>query len=286
MAMKSRTREEPTKFINMPSSFNFACVYNKYIRRCFTGAGLWSQALVLDDQTTMHFWGPRHKTAQKPSLVLIHGFGPVATWQWRRQVKSLAPHFNLYVPDLVFFGGSTTISSERSELFQAKSVGALLDKLEVETLNVVGTSYGGLVAYNLAKMLGEGRVKKVVIASSGVNMTASSNLEMLRSSQLSNIDDLMFPSSPHHMRQLMSLSIYKPPHVPDFILNVFIHELYGENKERKLEILRGISVGREEISNVSPLKQCGWIDVGDIMFSGSSYSVGGRRPDFSGAIGA
>ncbi|BAT78035.1 uncharacterized protein HKW66_Vig0097540 [Vigna angularis] len=253
--MKSPTREGATKFINMPSSFNFACMYNKYIRRCFTGAGLWSQALALDDETTMHFWGPRNKTAQKPSLVLIHGFGPVATWQWRRQVKSLAPHFNLYVPDLVFFGGSTTVSSERSEVFQAKSVGKLLDKLEVETLHVVGTSYGGLVAYNLAKMLGEGRVKKVVIASSGVNMTARSNLEMLRSSKLNNIDDLMFPSSPHHLRQLMSLSIYKPPHVPDFVLSIFIHELYGENKERKLEILKGISVGREETSNVSPLKQ-------------------------------
>ncbi|KOM42108.1 hypothetical protein LR48_Vigan04g230600 [Vigna angularis] len=209
----------------MPSSFNFACMYNKYIRRCFTGAGLWSQALALDDETTMHFWGPRNKTAQKPSLVLIHGFGPVATWQWRRQVKSLAPHFNLYVPDLVFFGGSTTVSSERSEVFQAKSVGKLLDKLEVETLHVVGTSYGGLVAYNLAKMLGEGRVKKVVIASSGVNMTARSNLEMLRSSKLNNIDDLMFPSSPHHLRQLMSLSIYKPPHVPDFVLSIFIHKV-------------------------------------------------------------
>jgi len=218
------TREGPTKFIKMPSSFNFVWMYSRYIRRCFTGAGLWLQALALDEETTMHFWGPRNRTAQKPSLVLIHGFGPVATWQWRRQVRSLAPHFNVYVPDLIFFGGSTTTSSERSEVFQAKSLRKLLDKLEVDTFHVVGTSYGGLVAYNLAKMLGEGRVKKVVIASSGVNMTASSNQDIVRISQLDSIEDLLLPSSPHHLRKLMSLSIYKPPHIfPDFVLNAFIH---------------------------------------------------------------
>ena len=222
--LASPTREGATKFINMPSSFNFVWMYSRYIRRCFTGAGLWSQALALDDQTTMHFWGPRNKTPHKPSLVLIHGFGPVATWQWRRQVRSLAPHFNVYIPDLIFFGGSSTTSTERSEVFQAKSVGKLLDKLEVVKLHVVGTSYGGLVAYNLAKMLGEGRVMKVVIASSGVNMTASSNQAIVRTSQLDSIEDLMLPSSPHHLRKLMSLSIYKPPHiVPDFVLNAFIH---------------------------------------------------------------
>ncbi|ESW08889.1 hypothetical protein PHAVU_009G083100 [Phaseolus vulgaris] len=254
--LASPTREGATKFINMPSSFNFVWMYSRYIRRCFTGAGLWSQALALDDQTTMHFWGPRNRTPHKPSLVLIHGFGPVATWQWRRQVRSLAPHFNVYIPDLIFFGGSSTTSTERSEVFQAKSVGKLLDKLEVVKLHVVGTSYGGLVAYNLAKMLGEGRVMKVVIASSGVNMTASSNQAIVRTSQLDSIEDLMLPSSPHHLRKLMSLSIYKPPHiVPDFVLNAFIHELYGDNKEKKLEILKGITVGREETSNVSPLQQ-------------------------------
>jgi len=52
-------------------------------------------------------------------------------------------------------------------------VGKLLDKLKVEKFQVVGMSYGGVVAYNLAKMFGEERVDKVMIASSGVNMKRS-----------------------------------------------------------------------------------------------------------------
>ncbi|KAG5045093.1 hypothetical protein JHK86_014499 [Glycine max] len=244
----------------MPSSsFSFVSLYSKYIRRCFTSAGLWSQALSVDKdgETTMHFWGPRKvEAAQKPSLVLIHGFGPAAMWQWRRQVKFLAPHFNLYVPDLVFFGGSHTKSGERSEMFQAASVGKLLDKLEVEKFHVVGTSYGGMVAYNLAKMLGQERVQKVVIASSGVNMTMSSNTALVQSSEMESIDDLMLPTKPHQLRKLMSLSIYNPPPlVPDFMLKAFIDELYGENKKEKLELLKGITIGRNDTSNVSPLQQ-------------------------------
>ncbi|RDX80975.1 mhpC, partial [Mucuna pruriens] len=242
----------------MPSSFSLMFMYTGYIRRCFTGAGLWSQALKVDDEneTTVHFWGPRNKTAQKPSLVLIHGFGPEATWQWRRQVKFLAPHFNLYVPDLIFFGRSKTRSSERSETFQAASMGKLLDKLEVEKFHVAGTSYGGIVAYNLAKMLGQHRVQKVVIASSGVNMTKSSNVALLQRAQLDIIDNLMLPATPQHLRKLMSLTIYKPPSgLPDFFLKDFLDKLYSENRKEKLELLEGLTIGRDDTSNILPLQQ-------------------------------
>ncbi|XP_020236552.1 monoacylglycerol lipase ABHD6 [Cajanus cajan] len=240
----------------MPLSFSLVAVYSRFIRRCFTGAGLCSQALNVDDQTTMHFWGPRDKTAQKPSLLLLHGFGPEATWQWRQQVQFLAPHFNVYVPDLIFFGGSTTKSSERSQVFQAACVGKLMDKLEVERFHVAGTSYGGMVAYNLAQMLGKEKVQKVVIASSGVNMTKANNVALLHKAQLDKIEDLMAPTTPQNMRKLMSLCIHKPPPMlPHFLLRDFLHKLYAENRKEKLELLEGLTIGRDDTSNVSPLQQ-------------------------------
>ena len=207
----------------LPSFLSPVSVYSLYLRRCFTGSGLSSQTLSVDDETTLHFWAPTNPTAQKPSVVLIHGFGPESIWQWRKQVQFLAPDFNVYVLDLIFFGGSSTKSSERSETFQAASLGKLLDKLEVEKFHVVGTSYGGLVAYNLAKMLGEERVQKVVIASSGVNMMKSSNVALVQRAQLEKIEDLMLPPTPQHLRILMSLSIHKPPQLlPDFLLRDFL----------------------------------------------------------------
>nr|KYP45622.1 2-hydroxy-6-oxononadienedioate/2-hydroxy-6- oxononatrienedioate hydrolase [Cajanus cajan] len=206
-----------------PSFLSIVSLYRAYLRRCFAGAGLSSRTLDVDSQTTLHFWAPRDKSAQKGSVVLVHGFGPEAIWQWRRQVQLLAPHFNVYVPDLVFFGGSSTRSSERSEVFQAACVGKLLEKLEVERFHVVGTSYGGMVAYNLAQMLGKERVQKVVIASSGVNMTKTHNVALLQRAQLDNIQELMLPPTPQHLRKLMSLSIHNPPKIlPHFFLSDFL----------------------------------------------------------------
>ncbi|XP_054791897.1 uncharacterized protein LOC129297597 isoform X1 [Prosopis cineraria] len=239
-----------------PSFISIVSVYGSYLRRCFISAGLSSQKIDVDDQTTLHFWGPKKETARKkPSLVLIHGFGPMAIWQWRQQVQFLAPHFDVYVPDLVFFGASKTKSSERSEVFQAASLAKLLDKLDVKRFHVLGTSYGGFVAYHLAKMLGE-RVEKVVIASSGVNMRKSDNAALMERAKLDKIEDLMLPATPKQLRNLMGLSVSKRLNMlPSFFLNDLINNLYSENRKEKMELLKGLTLGRDDAVNLSPLQQ-------------------------------
>lgn len=49
---------------------------------------------------------------------MMHGFGPTAVWQWYKQISALQPFFDVYVPDLLFFGQSFTPKKERSEIFQ------------------------------------------------------------------------------------------------------------------------------------------------------------------------
>lgn len=138
------------------------------------------------------------------------------------QVQFFAPDFNLYVPDLIFFGQSITKSSKRSEVFQAESVAVLLEKLNVKKYCVVGTSYGGFVAYHMARMWPE-RVEKVVIASSGVNMRRIDNDLLVKRSNLDTIGDLMLPQKASQMRALIGLAMFKRPRmVPDFFLNDFI----------------------------------------------------------------
>ncbi|CAL0305750.1 unnamed protein product [Lupinus luteus] len=243
--------------INMLTS-----LYSGYLRRCFKAAGLSSQSIAIDEETTLHFWSPTKKSTnqatlnKKPSLVLIHGFGAMALWQWRPQVELFSRHFNVYVPDLVFFGRSTTKSSERSEKFQAVCVGKLMEKLEVQKFHVVGTSYGGFVAYNLATILGKEKVEKVVIGSSGINMKKSDNVSLLERAEVDKVEDLLLPSSPQRFRKLMNFCVSsKPFHVPDFFLKDFLKTLYSENKKEKVELLHGISLGREDTSNISPLQQ-------------------------------
>lgn len=243
--------------LNIPPFLSFVTLYETYLRRCFANAGLSQQTLKLDDETTVQFWGPNpEETARKTPVMLIHGFGPVGLWQWRKQVQCLVPHFDVYVPDLIFFGGSTTRSAERTEVFQAASVAKLADKLNLERFHVVGTSYGGFVAYHVAQMWPE-RIRKVVIASSGVNMKKGDNEQLLGRAKLENIEDLMLPETAANLRTLMDLAVYKriAHMVPDFVLNEFINRLYTEKREEKIELLKGLTLGREEDPGISALQQ-------------------------------
>ncbi|KAJ4708921.1 alpha/beta-Hydrolases superfamily protein [Melia azedarach] len=241
-----------------PSFLSLVSLYSVYLRRCFTASGLSSQTLDVDNETTIHFWGPKSDekaVRNKPSLVLIHGFGPVAIWQWRRQVQFFAPHFHVYVPDLIFFGNSTTKSKERTEVFQAQAMGKLLDKIGVDRFSVVGTSYGGFVAYHMAKMWPE-KVEKVVIASSGVNIKRIDNEELLKRAKLESIEDLMLPESASQLRALTGLAVCKNLKiVPDFFFNDIVDKLYSEKRKEKMELLKGLSLGRENTVDLSPLEQ-------------------------------
>lgn len=165
-----------------------------------------------------------------------------------------APHYDLYIPDLVFFGESTTTSFERSEVFQAIALGKLMEKVGVEKYSVVGTSYGGFVAYRMAVMWGE-RVEKVVVASSGVNMRRRDNLELMKRAKVEKVEELLLPATAGQLRTLMRLAVSQRFYMPDFFLKDFIDKLYTENRNEKLELLKGLTFGHDDEVNISPLQQ-------------------------------
>nr|DAD49179.1 TPA_asm: hypothetical protein HUJ06_019116 [Nelumbo nucifera] len=250
------------------SCLSLVSLYSRYLRRSFILAGLSPQTVDVDSETTIHFWGPETESSPtpkgKPALLLLHGFGPSAVFQWRHQVQSLTPQFDLYIPDLIFFGGSTTTSksSERSEILQVVSMGKLVEKLGLERFSVVGTSYGGFVAYHMALKWPE-KVDKVVIASSAVSMRKKDKEELLKRAKVEKIEYLMLPTTPGQLRTLIRLSMFKPPLIlPDFLLNGFLHKLL-ENREEKIELLKGLTLGQNETTNVSPLQQDVLIVWGD-----------------------
>lgn len=95
-------------------------VVDFFAERTFRSAGLQPYSIPVDDDTTIacRLSQPPKQAPSLPPLVLIHGFGPRSTWQWRFQVGPLSRHFSLIVPDLIFFDGSTSTSPLRSEAFQ------------------------------------------------------------------------------------------------------------------------------------------------------------------------
>lgn len=96
------------------------------------------------------------------------------------QVGALAKHYDVYVPDLLFFGGSKSpAASSRSPGFQAECVVAALRRLGVDRCAVVGFSYGGFVAFRMAEAH-PGLVRSVVATGTLTSMTCFTSAAMLR----------------------------------------------------------------------------------------------------------
>ncbi|KAG8641010.1 monoacylglycerol lipase ABHD6 [Manihot esculenta] len=239
----------------MAKCFSFTASRDSCYRHSFTKGGLKSSTTDLGDGTVMHCWVPKIHVPSKPSLLLIHGFGANAMWQFNYFIPPLKSKFNLYVPDLLFFGDSYTTRPERTEAFQAQCVMALMDALNVRNMDLVGLSYGGFVAYSMAALFKE-RVGRVVLGCAGVCLEEKDMEEGMF--QVKTVDEaisLLLPQTPEKVRQLMRLSFHKPPQTaPSCFLNDFIEVMCTEYRQERKELIQALHKDRK-LSNLPKISQ-------------------------------
>jgi pimeloyl-ACP methyl ester carboxylesterase len=99
----------------------------------------------------------------KPYLLMLHGMGANARTNWSSQIGTLSKDFNLILPDLIYFGESTSSSANYSVEFQVEQIREAIQKLGItSSINIIGFSYGGLTAamYN---QLHQNEVIKLII---------------------------------------------------------------------------------------------------------------------------
>ncbi|KAH7280023.1 hypothetical protein KP509_37G049000 [Ceratopteris richardii] len=198
-----------------------------------------------DSQTEIVCWMPKDvetTCSQKPSLLLLHGFGSNGTESWTSHVSSLSRHFALFIPDLLFFGSSTTSRLERSELFQAHCIHRAIVSLGVNQSFVMGHSYGGFVAYRLAHLYPE-FVTKLIIVASGIMMDCHNNDYALLKTGAKSVYDILAPTSVSALKQTLNLVLNGTPKIPDFILKAMLN---NPNRDRHVELIDALEIGKYE----------------------------------------
>jgi pimeloyl-ACP methyl ester carboxylesterase len=85
-----------------------------------------------------------------PTIVMIHGFGAAIDW-WDEIAPALARDHRVIRIDLIGHGGTAAPASGYSIPRQAELVAAVLDRLGVDRVTVIGHSMGGEVATALAE---------------------------------------------------------------------------------------------------------------------------------------
>ncbi|XP_057421728.1 uncharacterized protein LOC130715628 [Lotus japonicus] len=239
----------------MAGCFSYTASRDRCYRFSFSTSGLKSTTTDLGDGTIMHCWTPKSHNPSKPSLLLIHGMGANAMWQWSDFLSPLSRRFNIFIPDLVFFGDSYSTRPERSESFQARCVMALMEAHGVHTVSVVGISYGGFVAYSMAAQFPES-VVKVVLVCAGVCLEEKDMDEgMFKVKSVEEAASLLIPQTPEEMRQLVQLTFAKPMKVmPTCFLTDYIEVMCTEYRQEKKELIKSLHKDRK-LANLPRITQ-------------------------------
>nr|ACF84815.1 unknown [Zea mays] len=211
----------------------------------------------------MHVWAPKHHVGKKgttispleptaakkkkknrkspesrPNVVLIHGFAAEGNVTWQFNFGVLVSRYNLYIPDLMFFGKSSTSSADRSPDFQAECVAGALARLGVARCDVVGFSYGGMVAFKLAEAR-PGLVRSLCVSGSVVAMTDAVNRETMERLGAGSSAELLMPDTLKGLKALLSVSMYRKMWFPDRFYKDYLKVMFTNRKER-MELLQGL----------------------------------------------
>ncbi|GFS40082.1 alpha/beta-Hydrolases superfamily protein [Actinidia rufa] len=187
-------------------------------------AGMTPQTVEIEPGTVMDFWVPKQaiintttknqtpkwNKPNKPVLVLAHPFAADGILMWFLQ-------YAVYVPDFLFFGGSTTARAERTAAFQAECLAKGLRKLGVERCTVVGLSYGGIVGFKMATMYPD-LVEAMVMSSTVIELTESITNTCCTEIGVSRWSEFLLPESVDGAKLISSVGTHKWRNwLPDFV---------------------------------------------------------------------
>ncbi|XP_062211445.1 uncharacterized protein LOC133912620 isoform X2 [Phragmites australis] len=241
-----------------PCVLSFSAARDRFLRRRFLSAGLRPFSVRLPSpagtSTTVHVWAPPHP-ARRPVL-LLHGFGASATWQWGPYLRHLlAAGLDPIVPDLLFFGASSSTLPDRSDTFQARTIKAAMDGMGMRRFAVVGVSYGGFVGYRMAAMYPEA-VEQMVMVSAGVCLEEGDLAAgLFPVVGIGEAAELLVPQQPADVRRLVKLTFVRPPPVmPSCFLKDYINVMGSDHVQEKTELLHAL-INDRKLSDLPKISQ-------------------------------
>jgi pimeloyl-ACP methyl ester carboxylesterase len=220
-------------------------VHRALVRRNAARAGLVERQLQVA-AGRLHFYEGGHRGAQKEAspVLLIHGFGPGALVTWERQIPVLAEHHWVIAPDLFWFGESVPDRAVDSAAEQADALAELLGQLGATRTAVVGLSYGGYVALELARRHPEQVGRLVLVDAAGLAPTSEERARIVaRFAPARSVEEILMPVDEEQLRALLDRLIYRHRYLPGFLLRQMLREDFGKNKPAKLRICHRLDEG-------------------------------------------
>jgi len=233
------------------SACNFAGVGMDAIQRQMAREGFVSQTVAMDG-STLHYW----VGGEGPPLLMLHGFGGDGLSTWRLQMAKLSETRTLIVPDLLWFGESHS-DREATLPVQVDAQLALLDLLDIESVDVMGISYGGFVSLHLLQRAPDLVSRLILVDSPGPVFSESDIQSLCQRFGVQSPEEIFVATSPEQVEVLLDLALYNDRWVPRFVLKDIQEQLFSQHHDALRGLIRDLpshrSAGEEILVTVPSL---------------------------------
>ena len=171
------------------------------------------------------------------NLLLIHGFGPLPELQWKDIVRELHDDFTIYIPDLIYFGGSTSKYDIYDPRFIARQLNQSLEEEQLDSFSLVGLSYGGLISGIYAHEYPNKVRGLILIDALSKYLTENHTDSLAKIKGYEHAQDFLIPEDGKALKAMLEVSFYKSKKYPAWLLNQPAERLYAEQKEEKKALL-------------------------------------------------
>lgn len=157
-----------------------------------------------------------NRPEKKETLLLLHGIGASAE-RWLPVVPLLTKNFRIIIPDIIGFGYSDKPTVEYSMNFFVEFIIEFLKCVRIKRTHVMGSSFGGLVASELALKFSSVVRKMILVSPAGTMKTATKTLDEY-------ILAALYPTV-ENARQAFSDMSFDPKIVTDDIIKDFVNRM-------------------------------------------------------------
>lgn len=215
---------------------SFLQIHTDSLHRTLHSAGVTSKMVSLSSGS-MKVW----EGGKGQAVLFLHGFGANAPDTWTKQLQTFAKTYHVIAPDLYWFGQSKPSSKDSmiTPRQQAKALVELLKRLRIQKAHVVGVSFGGYVALELA-MRSPQQVKKLVLVdAAGLKPTTGELKTIQRNFAYSkgDLQKILIPKDTQTLKKFFGKLFYKVPWIPNFVFQEMLHAKYWRYKAVKQQMV-------------------------------------------------
>lgn len=202
------------------------------------------------DSTTLHYW----VGGEGPVIVLIHGFGGDASVTWRKEMRALVKDHRVIAADLLWFGESSA-SCEPTLVNQRKALIQVLKTEKCDTIQLIGQSYGGFLAVDMA-LHGPFTISRMMIANSpGPTFDQHRLQEVMNTYHVDSIHQLFVLQNPGEIQRLINASTFKDRRLPRFVKKPLYEQYFEKNRDELKALMLDLQASSLSASFLEPLKQ-------------------------------